>query len=67
MRITYIKFRFTSPHGATSGLVMETHKFERMTMQEISRLFPYHEVPKMHKFETSPAYPTWEEAFNHTF
>lgn len=67
MQVTYTKFRFTSPRGATSGLVMETYKFERMTMQEISRLFPYHEVPKMHRLETSKAYPTCEEAFNHQF
>jgi hypothetical protein len=65
--MTYVKFRFTSRHGSTAGLIIETRKLEQMSVREVSRLFPYYEAGKMKRLQVSPQYQTWEEAFNHTF
>jgi hypothetical protein len=66
MKTTYVKFRFTSRNGATAGLVIESDRFQRTSMTNLSRFFPYSEAQFMARLEVSPEYPTWEEAFNHT-
>ncbi len=67
MKSTYRKFRFTSRNGATAGLVIESDRFERMSITDLSRFFPYSEAQFMARLEVSPEYPTWEDAFNHSF
>ena len=64
----YIKVRFESKrYGNTAGLVLELNKFENMSVEDLSRLFPYIESMKMHTLIRSQSYPTWEEAFSHNF
>lgn len=64
----YIKVRFESKsYGHTAGLVLELDKFEDMSVEELSRLFPYSESLKMQRLIRSKSYPTWEEAFQHNF
>lgn len=60
----YAKIWFESKHGKTAGLVIEIKKLDKMTMSEISRLFPYSEAPKMFKLRCSPYFDSWNEAFN---
>jgi hypothetical protein len=68
MKHTYRKVRFTSKrNGPTAGLVIEDSKWSDMSVSDISRLFPYGEAGKMQRLETSSAYESWEEAFNHDF
>lgn len=67
MKSAYRKFRFTSNAGATAGLVIESDRFERTSITDLSRFFPYSEARFMARLEVSPEYPTWEAAFNHTF
>lgn len=64
---TYRKFRFTSRHGSTAGLVIESDRMEHTTITDLSRLFPYSEARFMARLEVSPEYKTWEEAFGHEF
>ena len=65
---TYVKFRFTHPtNGATAGLIIEADIFKRRSITELSRWFPYYESSKMHTLESSPEYPSWDDAFNHEF
>ena len=64
----YIKVRFESRlYGYTAGLVLELDKFEDMSVEELSRLFPYSESLKMQTLMRSKSYPTWNEAFLHNF
>lgn len=64
----YIKVRFESRlYGHTAGLVLELSKFENMSVEELSRIFPYSESLKMQTLMRSKSYPTWEEAFQHNF
>lgn len=60
---TYTKVAFSSQFGKTAGLIFETDLLEAMTLQEISRHFPYSEAMKMQKILCSPPCKTWEEAF----
>lgn len=61
------KFRFTNGKEHTAALIMESAKLIKMPVTEVSRLFPYSEAPKMRTFEMSPAYETWEQAFEYQF
>lgn len=64
----YIKVRFTSKeHGVTAGLIFPESVYERMSVEKLSRHFPYSEALKMRMIERSKAYRTWEEAFLHSF
>lgn len=63
----YQKIRFYSSHGATAGLVIPAEDMRSKSLSELSMLFPYSEYRKMAFFQFSPPYPTWEEAFQHTF
>lgn len=64
----YIKFRFRSrQNGATAGLVIDSRKFARLSVTELSRLFPYCESSKMQFLDRSPEYPSFEQAFSHSF
>ena len=63
----YRKIRFTGPAGATAGLILDTDKYKSMSIDQMSRLYPYTEANKMHRFEVSPVYATWEQAFEHEF
>jgi len=68
MKSTYRKVRFTSKaNGSTAGLVIESDRFERMSITDFSRLFPYSEASKMRTLQVSPEFPTWEAAFDHSF
>ncbi len=68
LEMEYIKIRFESrPYGHTAGFVLELGRFEDMSLEEISRLFPYSESLKMKTLLRSKSYPTWEEAFQHNF
>lgn len=65
---TFLKIRFTSPaQGSTAGLVLDTDKFNALSIQDISRMFPYSEALKMKRLQASRNYPTWVEAFAHEF
>ena len=63
----YKKIRFTSKHGATAGLILERDKLWGMTIEDVSRLFPIYETPKMHHLEQSPIFDSFEDAFNYQF
>ena len=63
----YRKVRFTSKRGATAGLVVESDRLARMSLADVSRLFPYSESRFMAQLETSPEYPSWDAAFAHSF
>ena len=67
MNSSFRKFRFTSSQGVTAGLVIESERFARTSITDLSRLFPYSEARLMARLEVSPEYPTWEGAFAHTF
>lgn len=41
--------------------------FVKVTISEVSRLFPYSEAGKMERIARSPIFPTWDEAFAYTF
>jgi hypothetical protein len=62
------KVRFTSKeNGNTSGLILDEDKLNKMTISEISKLFPYSESMKMEKIQLSPSFPDWEQCFKHDF
>ena len=63
----FVKVRFTNGAESTAGLIMPYDKVKHSTITELSRAFPYSEAPKMKRLDISPAYETWEEAFNHKF
>jgi len=64
----YHKVRFTSRrHGATAGIILETATFGGMTLTQVSRFFPWSEVPKMEKLEQAGPFESWDEAFEHQF
>jgi len=67
--ITYVKFRFANvAHDRfTAGLVVPFAEMKHKSISELSRLFPYSEAGAMRSVQVSPEYPTWEDAFNHTF
>lgn len=67
MNSSFRKFRFTSNQGATAGLVIESDRFERLSVTDLSRFFPYSEARFMARLEVSPEFPAWEAAFNHVF
>jgi hypothetical protein len=63
----YKKVRFTSKHGSTAGLILERDKLEDMTIEDVSRLFTLYESPKMQRFEHSPAFDSFDDAFDYQF
>lgn len=65
----FVKFRFAKYDGsaATAGLIMDKDKLRAMSIQDISRLFPYSESGKMELFQVSPPYGDWNSAFSHNF
>ena len=64
----YVKVRFESEtHGATAALVIATDRFKKMTIGELSELYPLCEVMKMKRLVVSPEYSSWDEAFDHQF
>lgn len=64
---TYRKIRFTDGREHTAGLVIAESKFRKMTIEQISRLFPMSEAMRMRTLQVSPEYPTKEDAFEHEF
>lgn len=68
MPVIYRKVRFTSVrHGSTAGLVVEAAKLARMSLADVSRLFPYSEANKMRRLEVSPDCTGWDAAFSYVF
>ena len=67
MKKTYIKFRFSSRQGCTAGLVIESDKFERLSITDLSRFFPYSEARFMRELEVSREFNSWREAFDFDF
>ena len=68
MEEKYYKIRFTSKkRGSTAGPIFSRSQLTKMDIADVSRLFPYSEAFKMERLEKSPAFSTWEEAFNYTF
>lgn len=64
----YQKVRFVCPdNGCTAGLVLDTAKLNKMTMADISRLFPLSEVPRMKYIQVSPQFPDRTDALNYEF
>ena len=64
----YRKIRFYSKqHGETAGLVIQHDGKTFHSIEELSRLFPMHEALKMQKFQSSPVFDTWNEAFAFEF
>jgi len=60
------KVRFTSKaHGPTAGIVLEGDKIG--SIAEVSLFFPYHEARKMERYEVSPGFAEWRDAFNFDF
>ena len=57
-----------NPDDYTAGVILESTKLARMTVSDISRLFPYSETAKMAgMLQVSPTYDTWNGAFFHSF
>ena len=67
MKRTYLKFRFTSRHGCTAGLVIESDKFSNLSITELSRFFPYSESRFMRELEVSREFNSWRDAFDFDF
>ncbi len=63
----YRKVRFTSSRGSTAGIVVEAPKLAKMSISEVSRLFPVSESRFMSKIQTSPEFLSWDEAFAYEF
>lgn len=64
----YRKIRFYSKqYGETAGLVIQHDGKTFHSVEELSRLFPMHEALKMQKFQSSPVFDTWNEAFAFEF
>ena len=64
----YRKIRFCSKqHGETAGLVIQHDGKTMHSIEELSRLFPISEALKMKKFQSSPIFDTWNEAFEFEF
>lgn len=57
---------FSKEHGATAGLVLDASHFPE-NISAISRLFPSSEFRKMERFQKSPAFETYEDAFSYEF
>lgn len=65
---TFVKVRFISKqHGATAGLILTLKQIRDITVADLSRMYPYSVANKMERLQKSQPYPTWNEAFNHTF
>ena len=54
-------------YEATAAIILDSEVIDRMTVSEISRLFPYSESTKMVFLEISPEYDSFEDAFNADF
>ena len=65
--MSYKKVRFTKDGISTVGIVLETEVLKKRTITELSRMYPYSEVPKMGKLQVSKEFPTWNEAFWYKF
>lgn len=64
----YCKIRFVSKyHGGTTGLILSATALKGKSLSAISRLFPMSEFNKMERFERSPFFPSWDQAFTYTF
>lgn len=63
----FCKIRFTNGPEHTAGIVLDADKVRSMTVCDASRYFPLYEVPKMRRYDTSPAFNTWDEAFHYNF
>ena len=63
----YVKFRFTSEHGKTLGLVLALAIYRERSITELSRMFPNREASKMHRLECSDVFGTFEDAMQHDF
>ena len=65
--LKYSKVRFLSKYnGHTASIILTDCQQERMTITEISKLFPMHEAMKMERLERGEFYNTYEEAFNNS-
>ena len=51
----------------TAALIVDSDKLNKMTVSEISQMFPYSESAKMKYLEISANFETWEDAFNADF
>lgn len=62
------KIRFRSlVQGETAGLVLSAHRESSMRIDELSKLYPMSEAPKLATYERGPVFDTWEEAFQYIF
>jgi len=64
---SYCKIRFVSKYGQTAGLIMSATALTGKTIADLSRYFPIGECNKMDRFQRSPFFATWDEAFAYTF
>mgnify|MGYP003334622648 FL=1 len=68
---TYVKIRFASQSHQTAGLVLASSDLLKHNLASLSRMFPASEFlrlgSRLVRLETSPEFPTWEEAFQHDF
>ena len=51
----------------TAALIVDSDKLNKMTVSEISQMFPYSESAKMKYLEISANFETWENAVNADF
>ena len=64
----YRKIRFISKlHGATAAMVITEDKYREIGLSGFSRLFPVSECLKMEALEFSPAFESWDGAFDFSF
>lgn len=57
------KVWFSDGREKTAGLILSADMLRKMSVSDISRLFPTSEGAKMKKLHVSPAFDTWDEAF----
>jgi hypothetical protein len=61
----FCKVWFSGPAGETAGLVVPTDVARKRSITALSTMFPGSEFRKMTRLHVSPAYDTWEGAFEH--
>ena len=53
--------------SVTAALILDSDKLDKMSVSEISQLFPYSESMKMMFLEISAKFDSFDEAFNADF
>lgn len=61
---TWCKVWWSTGEETTAGLVIDADRVRRLSLVELSRLWPHSEFAKMQTLHVGPSYTSWEDAFN---